>query len=235
VESIPTMLAWMIQKNPDRELYFSYNKITDNSMPAGTQLVPYGISHKGFLPGQIAVIDDARAEHCWNVLRMRHLQDPGFPMDERSLSFIYKDYGVNRNSLGIFYEDRGDEIRAKLTPKSGASELLKEEDEYQRSYHQYLWAQEWDGTDAMYPYNVGNALYHLGRKYESTQWYERATSMNPHYPEAYFNWAVAEMELGQYQKSGELFQKVIDLKPDYPDAKRGLDYLKTQGVFHPAS
>lgn len=235
VESIPAMLAWMIQQNPDRELYFSYNKITDNSLPAGTQLVPYGIAHKGFMPNQVPVIDDARAEYCWWLMRLRHLKDPGIALDERSLDFIYKDYGVNRNSLGVFYEDRGDEIRAKLTPKSGVQALLKEEDEYQKSYRQYLWAQEWDNIDAMYPYNVGNALYHLGRKYEATQWYERATAMNPQYAEAFFNWAITDMEIGQYQKSGELFQKVIDLKPDYPDAKRGLDYLKTQGVFHPAS
>jgi hypothetical protein len=230
-ESIPALSQWIVSHNQDRELYFSYNKIDDGNLP-GFKPVPYGLSVKGFPPGQEPKLDGGLADFCWNRMRFRNMNDPRFPVDSRTQDMIVKDYAVFRNTLGVFYEDLADDAHAKLNSHSRAEDLLGIEHNYQNSYEQFNWAQQWDPANPQYAFNTGNALFHVGRVQDSLSGYEKAVDLDKGYTIAYFNWAVAALQMGQNQKAGELFEKVLELKPDYPEAKRGLDYLTQQGLYH---
>jgi hypothetical protein len=232
-EAIPSLAKWMVDQNRDRELYFSYNKIEDGSLP-GTQMVLYGVTGKGFLPGEKPVLDEARADYIWSVLRLRHLGEPGFEMDGQTRDFIYNDYGVFRNSLGTFYEDMGDDAKAQLTAHSKAADLLAIGQDYGKSLDSFQWAEQWDPGNAQYAYNLGNACYHVGRVSDALAWYEKATQLNPQYTIAYFNWAVVALQTGDYAKAGKLFEKVLKLQPDHAEARRGLDFLEKQGSYRPS-
>jgi hypothetical protein len=230
LESIPSIAKWMVDKNKDRELYFSYNKIEDGSLP-GTQIVPYGITGKGFSPGEKPFLDGARADEVWNVLRLRNLGEAGFPMDPLTRNYIYRDYGIFRNSLGTFYEDMGDDAKSRLTPRSKAGDIMAIQEDYGKSLESFQWAEEWDPENAQYAYNTGNACYHVGRVNDALGWYEKATRLNPQYTVAYFNWAVVALQMGDYSKAGQLFERVLALQPDHAEAKRGLDFLIQKGVL----
>jgi tetratricopeptide (TPR) repeat protein len=151
-------------------------------------------------------------------------------MDIRTRQWIVGDYGVDRNSLGVYYENLADDAVAKV---SKGKEPMKIIQDYFKSYQQFAWCVELDPTDTIYAFNLGNALVHLGRNAEALDWYARAVSLNPQYAEAYFNAAVAALNLGQGQKAGEMFRKVLDLQPDHAEAKRGLEYVEKQGLYRP--
>ncbi len=230
-ESIPSLSRWIVDHNQDRELYFSYNKIDDGNL-SGFKSIPYGLNLRGYPPDQVHLLDAGLDDFCWNGMRLRNLKDPRFPLDSRTRETIVKDYAVFRNTLGIFYENRADEAHAKLSPHSKAKELLGIDRDYQKSYEQFNWAQEWDPANPQYVFNTGNALFHVGRVQDSFSWYEKAVNLDENYTIAYFNWAVAALQLQQYQKAGELFEKVLELKPDYPEAKSGLLYLIQHENYH---
>ncbi len=232
-EEVIPMTKWIIEKNPDWELYFSYNRYKDGPLPE-IQMVLYGITGKGFLPGQKPVLDEALSDAVWKGLRLRHMGEAGFVMDDQTRNFIYKDYGVFRNSLGTFYEDMGDDAKARLTAHTTAADLLAIDQDYQKSLDCFQWAQQWDPENAQYAYNLGNACYHVGRVSEALGWYEKATQLNPQYTIAYFNWAVVALQTGHYAQAGKLFEKVLELQPDHAEAKKGLDYLVQQGAYRPS-
>ncbi len=233
-EAVSPLAKWMIDKNPDRELYFSYNRYKDGPLPE-IKMVLYGVTGKGFLPGEKLVLDEARSDAVWNALRLRHMVEAGFVMDDQTRNFIYKDYGVFRNSLGTFYEDKGDDAKAQLTSHSKAADLLTLEQDYERSLNCFQWAQKWDPQNAQYAYNLGNACYHVGRVNDALAWYEKAAQLDPQYIVAYFNWAVVALQTGNNALAGKLFEKVLKLQPDHAEAKRGLDYLVQQGAYRPSN
>jgi hypothetical protein len=232
LEAVPALAQWIVDKNRDRELYFSYNKIEDGSLP-GTQIVPYGLAGKGFPPGEAPNLDEARASYFWEVMRLRHFGDPRVPVNARTYELTGRDYGVFRNSLGVYYEDLGDAAHDQITPRSKAGDLLKVEHYYEKSFEHFLWSQQWEPENAQYAYNLGNAYFHKGQISESVIWYEKATQLNPRYTIAYFNWGVANLQTGMYAKAGQLFEKVLELQPDYGEAKRGLDFLAQKGFYRP--
>ncbi len=229
-ESIPLLTQWIVDHNPERELYFSYNKIEDGTLP-GTKMALYGLTGKGFGPGKEVTLDEDRANFCWNELRLRHLQDGDSRADTRTNENIVRDYGVFRNSLGVFYEDRADDARARMKPGAKGAELTAIQGDYQKSYDHFYWAEQWAPEDPQYAYNTGNALFHLDRPNDSVIWYAKAVKLNPQYTMAYFNWAVADMKLGDNQKAGDLLAKVLELSPEYPAAKTGLDYLIRNNLY----
>jgi Tetratricopeptide repeat len=231
-EAIIPMAQWLVDKNPSRELYFSYNKVEDGTLP-GIKLVPYGLVTKGFLKGTEPSLEEARSDYFWKVMRLRNMGDPKLPIDPHTRELMVRDYGIFRNSLGVYYEDLGDDLKAKPAAKSTAMDLLNAQHDYEKSRESFEWAQRWDPLDAQYAYNLGNSFYHVGRVGDSMVWYEKATQLNPQYNIAYFNWAVAAMAMGQYQKAGDLFKKVLELKPDYTQAQQGLDYVTKQGFYKP--
>ncbi len=228
LEAIPFMAQWMVDQNKGRELYFSYNKIEDRSLP-GTRLVPYGLTEKGFLPVETPVFDEALADRAWRILRLRHLQDPAFPVDARTRDLTVHDYAVFRNNLGILYEDRGDDEKGHMGIRSAAQDFFKFQHDYQMSLEHFQWAQQWSPEDPQFAYNLGNACYHVGKTPEAMAWYEKATQLNPNYVSAFSNWAVVALQTAQYDKAKELFQRVLQLKPGDDQAQRGLDYLKKMG------
>ena len=230
-EVIAAMAQWLIEKNKYLEDYFSYNN--DDKLLPGERYLPYGLSAKGFPKDLPVVMDEAREQRLWDLMRLRHLKDPGAVLDANTREWIMKDYGIFRNSLGVYYEDLGDDAKARLPAagKNTAAVLLEIQRDYTKSYDHFEWAQQWDPSDHLYAFNLGNSLYHLGRKEESLMWYQKTVDLKPDYAGGYFNYAVAAMDTGHYPKAGELFQKVLKLKPDYPQAKQGLDYIVSLGQF----
>lgn len=230
VEAIPSLAGWLIDKNPERELYFSYNKIEDNSL-MGLKIVPYGVAAKGFLANMSMEFDEKRADFLWSNLRLRHLEDGSFPLEPRTRSLTFRDYAIFRNSLGIYYEDKGDAIKDSLSGKTKASDIEAMAGNYAKSYEHFAWAEAWDPSDPQFAYNLGNASFHKGRLDEAMKWYEKATVLDPDYTVAYGNWAITALQMGQNAKAGELFSRVLELKPDDAQALKGINYLKQTGQW----
>lgn len=228
LESIPPMAQWIVDQNPYRDLYFSYND-TANGLFPGMKAVPEGLTSKGYLEGQEPVFDEKRTDVIWKNLRLRHMADPEFPADDRTENLIVRDYAVFRNSLGVYYEDLGDEAKAKISPHSKASDLLQMDHYYEKCAEQFRWAVLWDPQDAQFVFNLGNSQVHLGRLVEAMDCYEKATQLNPNYTNAYFNWAVAAMQSGNAAKARELFGKVLQLQPGNAQAQQGFETLNKMG------
>jgi tetratricopeptide (TPR) repeat protein len=108
-------------------------------------------------------------------------------------------------------------------------------EDFQRVYGDCLknfqWARDYFPDDWEFYFNVGNALYNLGRKSESVVEYKKASELNPLGVDVFFNWSVATFELKDYYEASKLFQKVLDLDPNRQGAKDGLDYLKKIGFL----
>jgi hypothetical protein len=230
VEALPSLLQWLVDRNKDRPLYLSYNKIEDGILP-GTKMIPYGVAGEAFPPGRAGVLDEARADRVWKGMRLRHLQDPRFPLDERTRLHLVADYAVFRNALGVVYEDRGDAAKAGLSSKTTDRDVQAIQYNYQKSYEHFFWASQWMPGDANYACNTGNALFHLGRLVDSMKWYDKAVKLKDDHVLAHFNYGVAALQAGSYLKAGQLFDKVLELKPDYLEAMQGLDYLKKSGFY----
>ncbi len=228
LESIPPMAQWIVAQNPYRELYFSFDEL-DAGFLAGVKMAPYGLTEKGYGAGQEAPWDEGKAEGIWQTLRLRHLNDPVFPVDERTQDLLVHDYAVFRNALGLCEEDLGDEAKAKVTPRSAAQDLLREEQDYQKSFENYQWAVTCDPHDALFEFNLGNACFNLGRPSDAMACFDKATRLNPRYTEAYFNEAVIALQSRDFAKARELFGKVLELDPTHAEARRGLDYLTQLG------
>ena len=224
LESIPPMAKWIVDQNPYRDLYFSYND-TANGLFPGMKAVPEGLASKGFLEGQEPVLDEPRVDFIWDHLRLRHMQDASFPADERTENLIVRDYAVFRNSLGVYYEDLGDDAKAKISPRSKAADLLQMDHYYEKCLAQFAWAALWDPQDPQFNFNLGNANVHLGRLVEAMAFYEKATQLNPKYASAYFNWAVTALQSGNQTKARELFGKVLEIQPGNAQAQQGLETL----------
>jgi hypothetical protein len=228
VESIPTLAKWMVDQNKWRELYFSYNEGADNLL-LGVKTLPYGLAEKGYFPEDQAAFDEGKATLCWSSLRLRHMKDEKFPVDGRTLDLIVKDYSVYRNSLGIFYEDMGDDAKTKMNSHPKVEDFLKVQNDYQQSLESYQWAAEWDPEEPKYAFNQGNANYHVGKIDEAIACYGRAVRLNPKYTVAYENWAIVAFQTGRYSEAEGLFKKVLELKPDDAQAQQGLERLKQLG------
>lgn len=228
LESIPIMAKWIVDQNPFREIYLSYNDPADMTFP-GMKIVPYGLVSKGFGAGQAPVLEDARADFIWDNLRLRHLHDTEFPVDDRTQSLIVRDYAVFRNSLGVYYEDLGDTVKAAINPHSKAADLLQMDRYYDRCLAEFKWAYEWAPKDAQFNFNLGNAYVHLGRLQDAMKFYDKATRLNPRYANAYFNWAVVTLQTGDRAKAKELFGKTLEIDANNAQAKQGLEMLGKMG------
>jgi tetratricopeptide (TPR) repeat protein len=227
-ESIPALCNWILQKNSTRALYVSFNKLEDGSLP-GVQIQVYGVVGKGVTFGASEPFDEAKSDYLWDHLRLRHLGEPGFPLDERTRSLTYRDYAVFRNTLGLYYEDKGDNAKAALTVHSKVGDVEAMQADYGRSWDHYHWAQTWVPEDPQFNFNLGNACYHKGKLDDSLKYYDQAIQLDPRYTAAYGNAAIAALQLNQYTKAWDYFKKVLDQKPDDAQAKKGLDYLKQIG------
>lgn len=231
LESIPTLTRWIIDKNQDRPLYLSYDQ-PDPQTLLGAQLSPYGLVQQVTFSAQPPSLDEARAFYLWDHMRLRNLKGDGAPIDSRTQSRLVNDYANHRDSLGLYYENAGDDLTAQSKTKRRAEYLLEAQDAYAKSYDQYFWAFDWCPTEPEYAYNVGNALVHMGRVREAVKYYDQALKINPRYTDAYFNESVADFQLSQFQKAGDCLKEVLELNPDYPRAQANLDYLIKNGWYH---
>ena len=231
-ESISKLLSWFIVKNPTLPKFLSYNQIDSKSQPV-EGLLPYGLVYQLFGDQPLPMLDEAKSERTWDSLRLRHFMEKPTNVDSRTRQWILGDYAVGRNSLGLYYENRADEESARFSKSPKGEDHLRIYQDYFKSYQQFAWSQDLDSADPIYAFNLGNALVHLGRNPEALEWYQKAIALNPQYKDAYFNAAVAALNMGQGQKAGEMFKKVLDLEPDHAEAKRGLEYVKQQGLYRP--
>jgi hypothetical protein len=250
-ESIAPMTRYLYFSNRDRDKYFSYNKIEDASLP-DVRLVPAGLAYHGQVPLPGAgspPVDPIRVRFLWDTMRLRNLADRGRSQDDRTRQFLLKDYAVIRNGMGVYFEDLADEVKAaaeksRRPPPAGVLESL-----YQGCYANFRWASDWAPDDHEFVFNVGNALFNLGRTEESIEWYERSVGLEPDFANAYFNWAVAEYQMARYQKAGDLFEKILRLdartQPSNDPKKRvdpnlvkqadgALQFMKYQGWYRPS-
>jgi hypothetical protein len=225
LESVPALSQWILQKNPGRDLYVSFNKLEDNSLP-GLKILAYGVVGRGLLFGSSESLDERRADFVWEGLRLRHLGVAGFPLDERTHALTYRDYAVFRNTLGLYYEDKADNAKSALTAHSTAGDVEAMQAAYAKSGEQYQWAQTWVPEDPQFNFNLGNACYHKGKLTDALRYYDQAIQADPAYASAYGNAAIAALQLSQFHKAGDYFKKVLELKPDDAQAQKGLDYLK---------
>jgi tetratricopeptide (TPR) repeat protein len=228
LESIPSLAAFFVDQNKFLDLYFSFNKAENGFLP-DIKTVPYGLTLKGFRPGVAQTLDEGLESLIWEGMRLRHLNDPRFPADDRTRNSIIRDYAAYRNELGIFYEDLGDATKARLPKFPQTQDLLTITQDYEKSLENFRWAEQWDPLNAQYKFNLGNAFYHTEHLPEAMQWFEKATQLNPDYTIAYFNWAITTLESGDFPKARELFEKVHALQPNNDEALRALDYLKQIG------
>jgi hypothetical protein len=231
-ESISYLFSYLMAKNGDFPKFLSYNQVDAKSQPA-QGLLPYGLVYQYFGDQPLPPLDEARASRLWDGLRLRHLTDKSFSLDSRTRQWILNDYAADRDSLGIYYENRADDAAAKGSTSHKPADRLNIFQDYFKSYQQFAWSANVDPDDPIYDFNLGNALVHLGRNPDALDFYAKAVRLNPQYAEAYFNEAVANLNLGQGQKAGELFQKVLDLQPNHAEAKRGLEYVTQKGLYRP--
>ncbi len=231
LESIPTLMSWMAEKNTDHPFYLSFEDLDPRILP-GAALAPEGIVNRVNREGPVSLLTDAQQMEAWNRLRLRN-RPPENPVDERTALFFFSNYAFKRNALGLTAENQGDDFRAQAKDKKAAAYYLKAQEAYGRAFRDYAWAQEWYPLEPKYAYNVGNALVHLGRNQEALDYYQKAWDLNPRYKEAYFNAAIAAFYLGQTQRAGGYFSRVLALDPNYPQARSNLDYLVKSGGYHP--
>jgi tetratricopeptide (TPR) repeat protein len=224
LEAVPALSQWILQKNPGRDLYVSFNKLEDNSLP-GLKILPYGVVGRGLLFGSSESLDERKADFVWDGLRLRHY-GAGFPMDERTHDLPYRDYAVFRNTLGLYYEDKADNAKAALTAHSKPADVEAMQAAYAKSGEHYQWAQTWLPEDPQFNFNLGNACYHKGKLEDALKYYDQAIQSDPAYASAYSNAAIAALQLSHFGRAGDYFKKALELKPDDAQAQKGLDYLK---------
>jgi hypothetical protein len=187
------------------------------------RLLPYGVTSKAVLPPETGYFDEALASHLWATMRIRNTQ--ALLPDIRTREHLLKDYAINRNTLGVFYEDAAEALKKSKPGQTPAGPETIER-LYRQCLEHYQWAQKFFPDDGQFAFNVGNANYYLGRKQEAAVWYRRAVDQLPEFTDAYFNWAVAVFEEHDYNSAAKLFQKVLELDPTRQGAKDGLKYLK---------
>ena len=226
-EAVAPLMAWTVQQNPGREVYSSHDPTAEGRL-TGTRLVPYGVSMKGFLPGQNPVLEESRSRALWDGMRLRNLGEGAYSVDPRTDLVAVGRYAAFRNSLGTYYEDQADTLAAAPAPGGGAVLAAAC---YQKSREQFTYAERWEPTNALYLCNLGNSLFHLGRLQEASEWYGKAVDQDPQYLSALYNWAVAEFQLAHYPKAGKLFDRVLELKPDYPEARNALNWMLQQRQY----
>jgi protein O-GlcNAc transferase len=71
-------------------------------------------------------------------------------------------------------------------------------------------------------YNLGNALYALGRPAEAEESYREALRLRPDDPEAHINLGNALLALGRLAEAEESYREALRLRPDYPEAHNNL-------------
>jgi len=226
-EMAPAIARWVLDKNESLSPWVGFIPSSGGMLP-DLQVLPYGVCARVLGQGESDPLEEGLSERAWAGMRLRNFV--GAPLDERTRSSVAREYGVYRNLLGLHYEKEGDDRRAKITPRSQPSDLLAASASYGRSYDHYLWAAEWSPEVPEHPFNVGNALYNLGRGMESIPWYEKAAALRPDYKDAWFNAGVAAYQNGRYRKARECFEKVLALDPDHAQARHGVDYISQQGL-----
>jgi len=226
-EAAPALARWILDKNPTLPHWVGFIPGLDGMLP-NLKVLPYGVCAKALGEGEAPFLDEGLSDKVWRGMRLRNLQE--VPLDDRTRTRVTREYGVYRNLLGLHYEKVGDDLRTQITPRSKPQDLLTVSSNYERSYDHYLWATGWSPEVPEHPFNVGNALYNMGRVTESIAWYEKAAALRTDYKDAWFNAGVAAYQSGSYRKARESFEKVLALDPDHAQARHGVDYITQQGL-----
>lgn len=220
VEAIGGLGAFLMERNPTRPVFLSYNRNENPILPGGRP-IPLGLAYRLPRPLESVSFDAAANDVLWRTYRYRALWKNAPVWDRRSKNLLLRDYAVNRNSLGVFYEDAAD----------GTNDPFQKEAFHRECLRHFSWAVRLFPEDAEFLFNLGNAWFRLGDYEKAAQSYVAARKQNPRYVPAYYNGAVAAIQLRRWREAGELLEAALDLQPGYEEARKAMEYLKENRLF----
>jgi tetratricopeptide (TPR) repeat protein len=94
---------------------------------------------------------------------------------------------------------------------------LEEEEDLGRAVRAYEQALLQGGPDAEVAFNLGNALYALGRLDEAIVRFEQAVTIDPDYVEAWNNLGGVHADVGQWDQAIVAATRALELAPTYAD------------------
>ena len=203
-ESVPLLTRAYLELNPQRPRYAAFNQ-WDASAQA--ELAAWRLQGEGLVYRVVPAQGSPKQDRTLARLRLDATVRRGLtqrPLDERTLTLIVGDLAVHYNSLGVAAEE-----------DHQAAEALA-------LYHE---AAKRHPEDPDFPFNMGNALYALGRKGEAAQAFERSVAVEPGYVNGWYNLAVTKIDLGDAPGARQCLQKAIDLAPERPDLRRSLEQI----------
>jgi tetratricopeptide (TPR) repeat protein len=100
--------------------------------------------------------------------------------------------------------------------------------QYERTFADYKRALELDPSNALIPYNVGNAYLDSGQPALAAEAFSRAVGLDAGFALAYFNRGIARKRLGDSSGADADFRRTLELDPTAHNARKQLGQLRTQ-------
>jgi len=205
-----------------RGLFFTYNQLQIDGL-GDAALTPRGLLQQAHLPPEIPAFRVGSAGRFWDSMRLRRIMDP--EADDLTRRYLLKDYAVARSLLGM-------RRYAEAQSKADRGNAPKEAREGLREAHRdFAWAHQVAPDEKGYAFNAGLALSNAGDWSAAVPWFEKAARIDPAYPEAYYNAALAALKAEDFQKAGMHLEAVLRLRPNLQDAKDRLAELMKKGRY----
>jgi tetratricopeptide (TPR) repeat protein len=98
---------------------------------------------------------------------------------------------------------------------------------YEKAFADYKRALDLDPSNALIPYNVGNAYLDAGQSALAAEAYSRAVSLDAGFALAYFNRGIARKRLGDSSGADADFRRTLELDPTAQNADKQVGQLRT--------
>ena len=99
--------------------------------------------------------------------------------------------------------------------------------QYEKAFTDYKRALELDPSNALIPYNVGNAYLDSGQPALAAEAFSRAVRLDAGFALAYFNRGIARKRLGDSSGADADFRRTLELDPTAEHARKQLGQLRT--------
>ena len=100
--------------------------------------------------------------------------------------------------------------------------------QYEKAFADYKRALELDPSNALIPYNVGNAYLDSGQPVLAAEAFSRAVNLDAGFALAYFNRGIARKRLGDSSGAAADFRRTLELDPTAEHARKQLGQLRMQ-------
>jgi tetratricopeptide (TPR) repeat protein len=100
--------------------------------------------------------------------------------------------------------------------------------QYEKAFADYKRALELDPSNALIPYNVGNAYLDSGQPALAAEAFSRAVSLDAGFALAFFNRGIARKRLGDSSGADADFRRTLELDPTAEHARKQLGQLRMQ-------